>query len=59
MRDGDLKSAITEYKKALEIDGDAIAHNDLGVALWSHGDAFAIDALKAAVLQTWFCRCRD
>ena len=23
MRDGDLKSAITEYKKALEIDSDA------------------------------------
>ena len=31
-----FESAITEYKKALRLIAHA-AHNDLGVALWSHG----------------------
>ena len=51
MRQGDLHTAILEYQKALDIDETCyIAHNDIGVALWSAGRAEdSIAALKKAL----------
>jgi len=51
MRNGDLTTAIKEYRGAIQIDdGCYIAHNDLGVALWSARQPLAsIASLKKAL----------